>query len=80
MHTKRRASEPCEQCTFKCALAFHANPTPLRPTGGCTQRGCGCTRTRDSFFLPAGVAARATPDVPLVVVTAPRRRKSEAAP
>ena len=29
---KRRATEPCEQCALRCAIAFHANPTPLRPT------------------------------------------------
>jgi hypothetical protein len=79
--TKRRASEPCEQCTFRCAIAFHANPTALRPAGGCAQRGCGCARTRDSFYLPAGVAASASPatksEVPLIMVTAPRtKRKS----
>ncbi len=44
-----RPDDLCDACTLGCSVAFHANPTPLRPLGGCSQRGCGCTRTRDSF-------------------------------
>lgn len=45
-------SDHCPRCETGCVVAFHTNPSPRRPRGGCAAQGCICSVTRDELQPP----------------------------